>query len=373
MINKIGQYYSKNSFLQRLDFDIWRYIITQNFLYPHEIYGTILLINKHFNQLFNEKWLKNKLANEKTLTTYYQGLIKYCEEYKDILFEGKLRIQTDFAQSMITIIQKLSEIESRLDLIDDNNCLCNCTEWQNWNHFQCSMIDCNKKNPNFAGILIDLERDYPIAKILKCFGVSFIHTSTKQRRLEIKRLSEIMEALWNRNVKNSNDKVECVSLDVSEANRSDSSDCCWFYYDSEIEEKQMSMRVDRYKHLQDTLFLFTIFYYPPMMKYLFLIITKLDDKNLNSKVFSNNMIEKWKFYQNNIFKKAKSKCSRWYQESDYFFKCTDGKRTLVVDHIRTDYIGNHHVIYATVQLSKVCQTNHKTDHDFRLLSVDCQL
>lgn len=66
VIDKIN-IHSNFQFLEKLDFDIWRYIISQNYSRPHEICDTMLLINKYFSQLFDKCWILNKLSNKKSL------------------------------------------------------------------------------------------------------------------------------------------------------------------------------------------------------------------------------------------------------------------------------------------------------------------
>ena len=172
LIEKIGKYYSTKNILHKLDFDCWRYIITSNFLYPHEIYGTILLINKHFNQLFDKKWLINKLTNKTALEKYYRGLIQHC---KCVCINDDDRYdQIYFATSMILIIERLSNVKDKLDLMNKKDqCLCCCNKWQDWSHYRCNGKLNENKNKienesNFGGIIIDCRTKFPVLKFLHC-------------------------------------------------------------------------------------------------------------------------------------------------------------------------------------------------------------
>ena len=117
LVSKIYNFYSKNNFLQRLDFDIWRYIINVKYLYPYEIFGTILLLNKYFNKLFDKTWLIKILANKDALIIYYEGLIKHCQH---ILSLGGIECNCNscfkHSESMIEIINDLFEMDTKLQI-----------------------------------------------------------------------------------------------------------------------------------------------------------------------------------------------------------------------------------------------------------------
>ena len=172
LIDTIGKHFSTKNILYKLDFDCWRYIITSNFLYPHEIYATILLINKYFNQLFDKKWLINTLTNKNALTKYYQGLIKHC---KCVCKNSTDKYnQIKFATSMCLIIENLSKVKDKLDLMNKKvQCLCCCNKWEDWSHYRCNgnckFSETDVDNAcNFAGVIIDCRSKFPVLKFLHC-------------------------------------------------------------------------------------------------------------------------------------------------------------------------------------------------------------
>ena len=72
----------------------------------------------------------------------------------------------------------------------------------------------------------------------------------------------------------------------------------WFRYDEEIEYNKMKQQHMRYKHLFDTMFLFTLLYYPPMAKHL--LILKTPSWGSDGCIFSNSIWQKLEYYMHKI-------------------------------------------------------------------------
>ena len=306
VIDKINKY-STFEFFQNINLDIWRYIITQNFLYPHEICGTLLLINKYFNQLFDKNWLLNKLSNKQSLILYYKGLIDMVSHWKDNYPYSAVMA---FGESMIEIIDKLYEMKDDLKSI---NSLCNCTNSSDWMHMHhnCHHDDklCNNKmessnfstsnNSDFAGLDFWIGAYFPQLNFLQCV--------CSDNTIDVKNDIKVLHHLrWKRNhsfgdelhfkfsdkmtncdvmTQNINNNINCSILNdlhkifqwrsASVSNNSNPSEYLETYY----------------QRINDSLLLLTLLYYPPMKDNL-LLVTMYKYKQFNDDTFSKNM--KWK-------------------------------------------------------------------------------
>ena len=118
-------------------------------------------------------------------------------------------------------------------------------------------------------------------------------------------------------------------------------DPCWFHYDKQMEQANMKQRHNKFKHLNEKLFLFTILYYPPMMKYLFSIVTASYQSKIISKVFSSKMNGKWKHYQNILFQES----AQNQEEDIYYFKCGNNKCRFSLEEDKSGGNNNSHIIY----------------------------
>ena len=319
VIDKINKY-STFEFLQKLDLDIWRYIIIQNFLYPHELYGTLLLINNYFNQLFDKSWLLNTLSSRKSLVSYYQGLINIDDIW--------------FYRSMIEMICKLDKIKDDLECVDS---LCNCVNSSDWKHMHhdCDNQLCNSKmekihskNCHFAGTAIEISDDDVELKFLECvcshneidvrndidqdrlrFGSYYSGTSSHSFRF--KRPFPFLSA-YMRYIKDCIcDKLSCDITDsllkIYLARRRNYSS-----YDNTRFENY-------YKRINDTLFLLTLLHYSPIKDNL-LLIKKYNGTQFNSRIFSKNMEKKWNDCVGKLFPSNICICSWNFANSLFFLK-----------------------------------------------------
>ena len=352
LIKTIGQYYSTKNILHELNFDCWSYIITSNFLYPNEIFGTILLINKYFNKLFDKKWLIKKLANKNILQKYYRALIKHC---KDVCNNDDCRYdQIYFAISMILTIENLSKVKDKLDSLNQKDqCLCCCKNWEDWSHYRCNCKlntntsentnenenetkNKNKYQSNFAGIMIDCRTKFPVLKIVDCYcnhniNVRYLHTDHETPNNHTIKLIKRIHPY----------ELHLANLFLTSGipiYRYRNTHEHWLHYDDEIEQLKMKRSHNRYKYLNETLFLFTILYYPPMVKYLLSIVTTRDYSTRISKVFSSKMNRKWEHYQKILFKKSKFGS---FEDDMYYFKCGNNKCSLNVDRNKYGTNGDH--------------------------------
>ena len=324
VIDKINKY-STFEFLQKLDLDIWRYIIIQNFLYPHEIYGTLFLINNYFNQLFDKHWLLNKLSSGESLISYYQGLLNIWLSADNSTSDNIDDIA--FYRSMIKMICKLDKMKDDLDCIDS---LCKCVNSSDWKHMhhdcdnqlcnsKMEKKDLNLKNCNLAGTAIEITHDSVTLKFLECvcshneinvrndippnpfrfwrFTSSDLDPLTFESSFDNSILCPVLDYNYTYHYNNKmdydmvNNNVILKDLRTIYLARRDD----YSIYDNKHFQNY-------YKRINDTLFLLTLLHYPPMKNNL-LLIKKYGGKqfNLRSRLFSKNMKQKWNNYVTKLF------------------------------------------------------------------------
>ena len=386
VVDKINKY-STFEYFQNIDLDIWRYIVNENFLYPHEICGTLLLINKYFNQLFDKKWLLNKLSNKQSLILYYKGLIDMVSHWKDNYPYSAVMA---FGESMIEIIDKLYEMKDDLKSI---NSLCNCTNISDWlsmhMHHNCHHGDklCNNKmesiskhsnassiansnldtnhttaddnssgnysyrvnnSSNFAGISIEIEYIRIKLKFLECIcgdnGIN-IKDDIEIHLLPFlqepypycdEALRDLIEKLF-REWEGERWKVERLSMQMRNCKYS-----CNVLNDlHEVYQWRMDNSISSdsnvnilnwqqfYKRINDSLFSLTLLFYPPIRDNL-LLVTKCKT-TFNDDLFSNNMNGKWDYYSNKLFNsKISIGGSECLYEHDYYFKSIKNMRSSIL-------------------------------------------
>ena len=308
LISRIYWFYN---LLERLDFDIWRHIIIQNFLFPHEIFGKILVLNKYFHTLFDQKWLINKLANSSALKMYYQSLINKCnaDGRKDYNYE----YVTSFAQSMIDIINRLSKLGSFDSFCSRgswNHCECYDPNQKLHDWSYCSLNTIGNYDGNLAGIGLDVSSRYsqsPKLYYLKCW------------------------CKYNCNgVKNGyrylNSRMKMNPYMLIDHKR-----CKQNHGHTNIQPKKVKRLKNKFKRLLASLFLFTIIYYDPMKKHLLLIITDIDGERkgyaipkCKQSILNDNISAKWEYYKKTSFKSNIDKNFR----KQYHFKITKCKCSL---------------------------------------------
>ena len=458
VVSKIYKFYSQNNFLQRLDFDIWRHIIISMHLYPHEIFGTILLLNKHFNKLFDKQWLIKILANKDALIIYYQGLIKHCEY---LLPLGRIEYNCDscfkHAKSMIKIITDLFEMDkkptltsklmnssiskilsnsnetnhiekyilqhnnSKFIIIDpafiippplwgddsylqdninmnddlmylpetgkpvcyDSNCncnnfmqsigmkcgyeyssLCNCDNYHDWLHYHCNVPYRSCIIESISSKLIDMEWEKisqapqtQLAGIMVCIDIipTVYYLKCHDCHTRGNGAPRYRSMAW------SLDWFGCCATgsrckDKLNSDNNVENNMDWFLYDDEIEYNKMIEKNMRYKHLFDTMFLFTLLYYPPMVKHLLMVKTSMWTNDIC--IFSDSLWQKFNYYQDymNMFQgKSYKNCH---------LRNTGATVNLQIDFTCTIYNTSKSDIVLTKKKKKNKKTNG--NHDIRI-------
>ena len=368
IINK----YSTFDFFQNINLDIWRYIVNENFLYPHEIYGTLLLINKYFNQLFDKKWLLNKLSNKQSLILYYKGLRSlFSQIYSKYPFHFDF-----FCESMIHIIDKLYEMKDDLKSI---NSLCNCVNSSDWIHMHhnCHHDDkfCNNKTEsgnlstsngsNFAGLAFRIGDSFPRLNFLQCV--------CSDNTIDVKNDMKVLRHL-RRHLNDSfakflfGDELQVIfsdkmtNCDIMTQNISGNIINCSILNDLRKIYQWRSATVlnnsncmcneylEKYsKRINDSLLLLTLWYYPPMKDNL-LLVALYNHQKFDDSLFSKNMNGKWDYYVNKWFNSEISiDRPRYLYLHDWYFKSIKAAHngTLILNKDKMEDSKND-LIYANI-------------------------
>ena len=188
--------------------------------------------------------------------------------------------------------------------------LCSCDNYHDWLHYHCNkryqsciiesistskLIDTQWKTilkapeTQLAGIMLYLHT-IPTVYYLKCDKCV---VESKQIRWGGWHLDYYYRCGHDKAKMKCSKFLDKDDVDVQNININCNTD--WFRYDDEIEYSKMIKQQVRYRYLFDTMFLFTLLYYAPMVKHLLILKTPTWKSDIC--IFSDSIWKKWNYYK----------------------------------------------------------------------------